>query len=158
MMLVMPNDLLTRLQKSLDLDATLVVLSGKLKWRRPQALKYRRDTFLQLFHEWRSAVLRDDRKKLAELHGDGSLQRVSTKRTKPAGLPADPGRLSSIEDDELTILSYPPFPGADRYEKIMMQVPLSSKSDRARHLTLYWETDHTNRWRIVHLNEEAGPV
>ena len=159
---VMPNDLLTQLHQSLDLDATLVVLSGQLQWRRPQTLNARRDTFIQLFSDWKNAVLRDDHQKLAELHAQARYQRVSSRSAKPAAIIADHSRLEKVAIEDVTILSYPPFPGDTGGEKIMMQFPLPPDSSRrdgkTRHMTLYWEVDHTNRWRISHLKEGAGPV
>jgi len=153
---VMPNDMLTQLQQSVNPANTLVMLSGDLDWITPQTLSPAKRPFLKLFERYRTAWFERDEAALTQLY-NGKLY-----ATKVAPYIEQKTNfhetLSGVSPDDITLLRYPRFPDREEQERIMMRFTIPATNQENRLVTLFWEQTPDQDWRIVHIDEEAGPA
>ena len=183
---VMPNDLFVDLQGSLNLDSTLVVLSGELGWQTRQELDQASERFIALFNDWRQAWIDNDLAELKNLHAQSLFQRASVGYFPEHAQQEEMKKLAQVATEDVTIIRYPVFPGSrtttlkDQLgiessrsnlassSQIMMQFtlpddsktgtasqnPSTNLSSASSRMTLYWELNQDNQWRIVEFKRD----
>ncbi len=153
---VMPNDMLTQLQRSVDLKHTLVVLSGHLDWTTAQDLSPNRDSYLKLFERYQHAWKAADTDDLSRMHSKTLFDSVVAPRIKPNSQFSS--EMAAVKSDDITVLRYPDFPDLESQERIMMRFTLPETQHSPKRVTLFWEQDDQRQWHIVEFNEETDPV
>jgi len=166
---VMPNDLLAKLRDTLDINSSLVVLSGKLGWRNRQSLEDEKQAFIALFERWRTAWLSNNPLELASLHEQPLAQRASVNLGEPsfaklfAAEETDIEKLADVSIENVTIIRYPTFPAvrpqtqvkSAQHEQVMMQFAVPGLQ---RRVTLYWERLADNDWHVVQIKHDPNLI
>jgi len=164
---VMPNDLLRNLRDTVDINKTLVVLSGQLGWQSRQELQNQSLPFIELFERWRSAWLRNDQHELVALHMPPLFQKASLGVPSFAKLfsakDSDIEKLAEVSIDDLTIIRYPLFPNGQPNTRVktpegaqvMMQFAIPGLK---RRITLYWEQLIDKKWHVVQIKHDSNLI
>lgn len=152
---VMPNDMLEQLQRSVDPKHTLVVLSGELDWTTTSNISPGKDSYLKLFERYQHAWGAKDADDLDRLHAENLFDSVVAPRIKSSRFR---NKLASVKSDDITVLRYPDFPDLEDQERIMMRFTLQENQQSPRRVTLFWEQDEKQEWHIVEFDEESGPA